>query len=516
MGITAFGARRSRRQPPERDLASVAESPSLKYETRMSDPAPAPTAPKLADGLRRSPWPGGLSARLLLLTAAFVFLAELLILVPSLAAFQEGRLLDRVRAAELASLAVEAAPDQMVTDTMGGQLLNGAGVVSVAVQSDGIRRLLLQAPRMKRTPDLADLRRPDPAGWLAEPFRVFFAPDDRMIRVVAKPRFRDGDFVEIVVPNGPLKRELADYLLGLLAVTAFVSAVAGGLVYLTLNVFLVRPIRRITVAMERFRADPADPDARVELSGRHDEIGRAEAELDRMQADLRTALASRARMAALGEAVAKINHDLRNMLTSAQVASERLALSGDPSVARALPRLERALGRATALASNVLDYGKSQELAPQLAPTPLRASVEAAAEDAGLSAEGVRLDNQVAPDAVVSADPEQLHRIFLNILRNGGEAIEGQTDRAAPGVVRVSAERRDGQWLIRLADDGPGLPQRAIERLFQPFSGSGRPGGAGLGLAIARELAQGHGGDLILADSSPAGAVFELRLPVRD
>src|SRR5690606_34201140 len=125
---------------------------------------------------------------------------------------------------------------------------------------------------------------------------------------------------------------------------------------------------------------------------------------------LRAALASRARLAALGEAVAKINHDLRNMLTSAQVASERLAqsgaLSGDPGVARALPRLERALDRAVALASNVLNYGKSAELAPQTAPTPLRAAVEAAAEDAGLIGEAVRFDNTVAPGIEVQADPE--------------------------------------------------------------------------------------------------------------
>src|SRR3954469_17277142 len=89
---------------------------------------------------RRLSWPGGLSARLLLLAALFAVAAELLILIPSLAAYQEGRLVDRVRAAELASLAVEAAPSRTVSDRMSNQLLNGAGVVSVAVQSSGVRR----------------------------------------------------------------------------------------------------------------------------------------------------------------------------------------------------------------------------------------------------------------------------------------------------------------------------------------------------------------------------------------
>src|SRR6185312_16294848 len=136
---------------------------------------------------------------------------------------------------------------------------------------------------------------------------------------------------------------------------------------------------------------PDDPAARITVSKRRDEIGRAEAELDRMQADLRAALNSRARLAALGEAVAKINHDLRNMLTSAQMASERLAQSGDPRVTRALPRLERALDRAVRLASDVLAYGKSEEAAPQTQALHFLSALEAAAEDAGLTEGGVRL-----------------------------------------------------------------------------------------------------------------------------
>ena len=288
---------------------------------------------------------------------------------------------------------------------------------------------------------------------------------------------------------------------------------AGGLVYLSLNALLVRPMQRITRAMERFRADPEDPAAHVALSGRRDEIGRAEAELDRMQADLRVALTSRARLAALGEAVAKINHDLRNMLTSAQIASERLAQSGDPKVAQALPRLERALDRAVRLASDVLAYGKSDEAAPAVVALPLAQALEAAAEDAGLTAEGVRLQTTISADDQVMADPEQLHRILVNLLRNAREAILGEAAAGGRGLVAVSLDRPAGVSVITIADSGPGVPQRLQARLFQPFAGSGRPGGAGLGLAIARELAQGHGGDLVLKQTGPDGAVFELRLP---
>jgi signal transduction histidine kinase len=443
----------------------------------------------------------------------FVALAGVLILPPSLAQFEDTWLYDRLRAAELASLAVDAAPNQVVSDKISSQLLNGAGVVSVAVQSGGVRRLLLAAPRMARTPYLVDLRSGYAATSLIAPFQTLLGGRGRMVRVVARPQFRDGDFVEIVVPDAPLKTDLFHYLLRLSAIDAFISVVAGGLVYLSLNALLVRPMQRITRAMERFRADPEDPAAHVTLSGRRDEIGRAEAELDRMQADLRVALTSRARLAALGEAVAKINHDLRNMLTSAQIASERLAQSGDPKVAQALPRLERALDRAVHLASDVLAYGKSDEAAPALQILHLRPALEAAAEDAGLTAEGVRLMTAVSPDARVSADPEQLHRILVNLLRNAREAILAEPATGGQGQISVSLEQRDEASVITLVDTGPGVPERLRARLFQPFAGSGRPGGAGLGLAIARELAQGHGGDLLLTQTGPEGAVFELRLP---
>jgi signal transduction histidine kinase len=459
--------------------------------------------------------PGGLSARLLLLTVLFVALGGAVTLPPSLAAYEQQWLLDRVRAAELASLAPEVAPDRVVSEQLKAQFLNGAGVDIVAVSVDGARSLVFARPRPGRAqaPYLVDLRGRAPGlDWVA-PFRTLMGPDGRRIRVMAPPRFRKGDFVEFVASDAELKRALAAYLWRLVLIVAFVSTLTGLFVYVTLNLFLVRPMQRITRAMERFRADPEDPAARVELSGRRDEIGRAEAELDRMQADLRAALHSRARLAALGEAVAKINHDLRNMLTSAQIASERLAALKDPKVSQALPRLERALDRAVKLASDVLAYGKSQEPEPQVRSVRLAAAIDSAAEEARLSPDGVRLENEVARAEQVRADPDQLHRMLANLMRNAREAIEHQSGRSEPGMIRVWLSQGEGASVIGVVDNGPGIPERIRDRLFQPFTGSTRSEGAGLGLAIARELALAHGGDLTLAQSSPEGAVFELRLP---
>lgn len=483
----------------------------MTYGESMAD-ASEPQAPERRSG-RRFFWPGGLSARLLLLTALFVVMAGLLILPPALANFEEQWLLDRVRAAELASLATEVAPDRVVSDQITSQLLTGAGVETVAIQSDGMRRLVLQGPRRAQAPYLVDLRHQATTSWLTAPYQTLLGGPGRAVRVIAEPRFRKADFIEVVAPDADLRTRMTRYLWQLVILTVLVAGGAGGLVYLSLNLFLVRPMQRITRAMERFRADPDDPASHLEPSGRRDEIGRAEAELDRMQADLRAALNSRARLAALGEAVAKINHDLRNMLTSAQMASERLAMVKDPQVAQAMPRLERALDRAVKLASDVLAYGKTQEPAPEARPVPLAAAVEAAAEEARLGEDGVRLESEVDPADQVIADPDQLHRILANLMRNARQAIEQQAERATPGAVRVALNVAEGASLVILADNGPGVPERARERLFQPFAGSTRQGGTGLGLAIARELAQGHGGDLSLAATGPEGTVFELRLP---
>jgi signal transduction histidine kinase len=459
--------------------------------------------------------PDGLSSRLLLLTVAFTLAVEALILGPNLAAFHERWLRDRLQAAELASVGVEALPYSAVEDDTAAELMRIGGVQAVALTEQGVRRLLLQAPNLPRAPELIDLRRENVWSRLTDPWRTLFGHPDRSLRVQAQPRYRSGDFIEIVTPAQPLKLELRAFLLNSLLVSLLISATAGALLYGGLALLVLRPLRRVTRSMERFAADPeSDPET---PSDRHDEIGRVERELARMQEEVRQSLRSRARLVALGEAVAKINHDLRNMLTSAQMASERLAASPDPAVAKALPRLERALGRAAALSRNVLEYGKSEEPAPQKTRVVLTQALTLAAEDAGLDPDGVRLVKQLPPRFAVEADPDQLYRILVNLMRNARQAIESDPGRAperrGKGAITISAFAEDGVSVVRIADDGPGIPARLAQRLFEPFVSSKTSEGTGLGLTISRELAALHGGELRLVDGAEGGAVFELRLP---
>ncbi|QBX36592.1 HAMP domain-containing histidine kinase [Brevundimonas sp. S30B] len=453
--------------------------------------------------------PEGLTPRLLILTALFTLAVLSAIVLPSAAAFHERWLQDRLQSAELASVGVEALPYSAVEDETAAELLRIGGVQSVVVGEQGVRRLLLQAPNLPRAPELIDLRERNFGQRLMDPWRTLFGHPDRSLRVQAAPRYRSGDLIEILAPAQPLKIELRGFLLNTLLTALLISTLAGGLLYAALAYLVVQPLRRVTKAIERFASDPES--AGEAPSPRRDEIGRVERELARMQDEVRQSLRARARLVALGEAVAKINHDLRNMLTSAQMASERLAASADPHVAKALPRLERALGRASTLARNVLDYGKSEEPPSQKVRLALTTAVRAAAEDAGLDPRGVRLKTRLPARLMVEADADQLHRILVNLMRNARQAIEAAG--LEEGVIEVSAHEAEGRCLIRLTDNGPGIPPRLAERLFEPFVSGKASGGTGLGLTISRELAALHGGDLRLVETSERGAVFELALP---
>lgn len=457
--------------------------------------------------------PDGLSWRLIMLTVAFTLAVQALLVLPGAASFHERWLRDRLQSAELASVAVEALPYSEVDDEVGRQLLAIGGVQAVVVGDQGVRRLLLQAPSPARTPDVIDLRRARPMARLIDPWRTLFGHRDRSIRVQARPRYRSGDFIEILASAQPLKAELRIYLLRNLLASILISACAGGLLFAGLSYLVLQPLRRVTRSIERFAEDPDSPSDAP--STRNDEIGQVERELDRMQDEVRHALHSRARLVALGQAVAKINHDLRNMLTSAQMASERLADSPDPQVAKTLPRLERALGRAAALSRNVLEYGRSEEPEPQTQSVALSSALSVAAEDAGLAPDAVALKKDMPPRFMVQADADQLHRILVNLMRNARQAIEADTSRAqrGRGTVKVSARAEGSQVVLQIADNGPGIPSRLAEKLFDPFVSGGDWDGTGLGLTISRELAANHGGQLNLIHTGPKGTVFELRLP---
>jgi signal transduction histidine kinase len=277
----------------------------------------------------------------------------------------------------------------------------------------------------------------------------------------------------------------------------------------------VRPLRRVTANMTAFRQDPENPQRIIAASGREDEVGTAERELAAMQRDLATMLQQKNRLAALGLAVSKINHDLRNLLASAQLFSDRLSSLPDPGVQRFAPKLMRTLERAIAFCQSTLSYGRVQEPPPDRRMLALEPLVDEVHEALGLAEGPIRWIVAVERDLTVDADPEQLFRILLNLARNATQALESRAAKD-PGrdQIRITGRREGAVVVIEVSDTGPGFSERARAHLFEAFQGSSRPGGVGLGLAIAAELVRAHGGEMRLVEGT-IGATLRITIPDR-
>jgi signal transduction histidine kinase len=451
------------------------------------------------------PWMKGLSARLLLLTIAFVMLAEVLIYAPSIARFRQAYLEERIAAGHLAILALQATPDYMVSEELERELLDSARVYLIALRRpDGVKLRLGMAP----APAIAlhiDLRQQELLPLIGDAFATLNQSSNRVLRIVGVSPRHPQAIVEVVMDEAPMRAAMLDYSQRILALSIVISLTTAAMVFLSLQWLIVRPIRRMIASMTAFRDDPTDASRLMLPGGSADEIGTAQRELARMQQALRAALHQKTRLAALGTAVTKINHDLRNMLATARLVSDRLTASDDPQVRGSAPRLVAALDRAVALCTDVLHFAGEGPPATQRRPFELRALVEEVGD--ALPARAERETEwivEVPAGLSLEADREQIFRLLANLGQNAFQA----------GATRVAVTaHRDARVVIEVADNGPGLPPRARDRLFQPFSGSARPGGTGLGLAIAQELAAAHGGAIALARSDAGGTVFRLTLP---
>lgn len=471
--------------------------------------AQAPAAPA-ARGV--GPVRFGLSLRLLALTVVFVMLAEVLIYVPSIANFRCNWLQDRIGAAQIAALVLDAAPAGMVPPDLEHKLVMQVGAATVAVRSGGARRLLVVADMPPSVDREVDLRAATPWSQIADAFESLLQGGSRYIRVVG-PGMDGVEFVEIVLDETPLREAMVRFSINILLLSLLISGITAVLVYAALHRMIVRPVRRLTTSIVAFEAEPENASLMVTPSGRRDEIGVAEEALGAMQRTLADELRQKKHLANLGLAVSKVNHDLRNMLASAQLFSDRLSGLNDPTAQRFAPKLIAALDRAITFCQATLAYGRAAEPAPQRRRTRLAPLVEDLRDALGLwDGEAMTLLSAVPPDLEVDADPEQLSRVLVNLGRNAAQAMI-QAQVQGP-VLRVSARREGTRVVIEVSDNGPGIPPALRERLFRAFQTSGRRGGTGLGLAIAAELVEAHGGSITVEDAGP-GAIFRIQLPDR-
>jgi len=454
-----------------------------------------------------------LSGRFLILTIIFVMLAEVLIFVPTIARFREDYLLSRLERAQIASLALLA--DDMIDETLEAELLRNAEVFNVVLRRDEMRQLMLSSPMPKPITRTFDMRDAGAIELIGDALMRLIRPEAEVIRVIGDPVREAGLLIEVTMQTDGMRSAMIDYGIRILILSAVISVFTAVLLFWAVRMLMVRPIKRVVRSMQSYAGAPEDARRIISPGAGVEELREAEEALQSMQTELTASLKQKERLAQLGGAVAKVSHDLRNILTSAQLFTDRIEVSEDPTVQRMAPKLVNSITRAVNLCESTLAFGKAEEPPPRLARVPLIEVVADVIDSERLAIGEYELSfaEDIPATTVVRADPEQLYRVLANLVRNGRQAI---VVSGKPGEIGVSVREDDETWRISVNDTGPGLPPKAQEHLFTPFQGGASKGGSGLGLAISAELVRGHGGQLLLDHTGPEGTGFTICLPKGD
>jgi signal transduction histidine kinase len=455
----------------------------------------------------------GLSARLLLLTILFVMVAEVLIYVPSVVNFRRAWLSDRLAAAQIAALVLDAATEESLPEELEMRLLAGVGAKAIAIRGGGRRSLLAAGDMPATVGKTVDLRNTSWTTQTRDTFEALFDTRNEPLRVVGAGM--GVDFVELILDPHPLRSAMLEFSRNILLVSLLISVITASFLYFVLQWVIVRPVRRLTGNIADFSSNPEDASRVIRPTDRGDEIGLAEQALAQMETTLADELRQKRRLAELGLAVSKINHELRNMLTTAHLLTDRLDRVTDETVQRIAPRLVATLDRAIAFCESTLAYGRAAERLPHRRRLLLAPIVADLANLTDLAPElGIVFKAEVPEDLVVDADEDQLSRVLVNLVRNAVQALSQAGANDSIPQIEVAAVRKARNVAICVKDNGPGIPERLRADLFTPFQVSNRKGGTGLGLPIVAEIVRLHGGTITL-DQGASGTCFRLTIPDR-
>lgn len=454
---------------------------------------------------------------MLLVTIGFALLAICLFYVARLAAFRETWLHNKLTAAETTVEAFDDGQAGALAPVLPGRILKSVGVKAITISTPQGARTLSD-PAAPSGPALpVDLDRESFVDSVGAAFRTLVAKPGTLVRVTDTSA--DGDRIEVTLDETPLIEATWRVSHTFLSIAVMIATVVAGVLWTALWLMVLRPIRRLTSNIVAFGESPQDVSRVIAPSGRHDEIGRAETALAAMQRSLAHELHQRKRLSELGMAVARINHDLRNILSAAQLMSDRLATIADPQAQRLAPRLVATLDRAIKFCQATLTYGAGADPAPERRRFDLDAVVrEALANASAGEADAVDYQVDIPPRFEVYADPDHILRVFENLTRNAAEALTARgAESGRPKAIRLAAIRVDGVAIIEVSDTGPGFPADQGDRIFEPFQRSTSQSGAGLGLSIAADLVIRNGGSIELAprhaDDFYCGARFLIKLP---
>ncbi|MBB3612298.1 HAMP domain-containing sensor histidine kinase [Rhizobium sp. BK602] len=461
---------------------------------------------------------GGLSGKLLLLTVGFILLAEVLIFVPSVANMRLRWLEDRLNTAAAAAIVIDALQPAELPRALQKETLMATGTRAIVLRKDGTSRLLATAEMPASVDEQYDLSDVSQPTAIRDALDTLLFGGNRIIRVFGPAGGDAGTGIEVVLKDTRLRNAMLAYSGSVFLMSILISLFTATLIFFAINRMMIRPIRRLTDSMQAYSDDPEDPGRVLVPDGGRDELAVAGRHLASMQSQLQKTLKQQKNLAALGLAVSKINHDMRNILSAAQLMSDRLVDVDDPMVKRFAPKLLRTIDRAVGYTTEVLSFGQASESAPRRRRVLLIELIGEVRDILAIDAEsGIEFIEQVGQDLVVDADSEQLFRVIHNLCRNAHQALIAFGD-AEPDSIRritVAAHRIGSVVSITVDDTGPGMPRKARENLFTAFRGSARSGGTGLGLAIARELVLAHGGTIALVEKPAAGTQFRIEIPDR-
>lgn len=436
-----------------------------------------------------------------------MLLAEAVIFLPSASNHRKTWLEDRAMSAGHLAIALKAAPESYNRMMLAQTFMEDTNISVVSVETNGQSRLVLGTP-----PDTADIEvldlRNDLGGLMLGPTLASFSDKEGYFRVLAKPPPGEFETLEYLVPKRALQQAMEKYCHNILGLSILIAIITGVMLYSVLRFLIVKPLQCLGDDVAEFQEDPSAPLKKKRTHDRKDEIGDLSRSFTEMQEGVQSSLEQRKRLADLGLAVSKINHDLRNVLTSAQLVSDRLAMDKDERVKKMGERLVRAVDRGVRIAEGVLDYSSEKEEVLELETINLFDLAEEAATDTLRRYKGVGFENKIDPKLSAQADADHTYRIFQNLIRNAAQALKDRPE----AMVTIEARNGGNKVYATLSDNGPGLPDKVRESIFTPFSTGGGRGRTGLGLTISKELAEAQGGNISLVNSDENGTAFELEL----
>ncbi len=450
-----------------------------------------------------------LSGRVLWFTVSVILFMELVVITPGLGIERHNWLAERITHAYLVTYSIQTGcPTEPPPQT----LLALTDNEQISLLRPNLPPLVIGQPGIPLTAGNAVSISGETLGYSTWRAVVRLAGGGAPIPLISAPAPDNSNATLRVAVNGAaLTAYLRAYALHTLTITVIVALITGLLVYSVLDRLLVRPMRIITSSIRNFREAPeqANQSDLAWLAERpEDDISSAARELKTMQDELRTALWRNARLAAVGTSVAKLAHDLRNILSTAVMVADRLQSIPHPAVQRATRTLIPAVDRAAQLVTRTVEFAREGPPPVNRTAVTLAELIDEAILVVQPDETAIHIKNLVPASLVLPLDRAQIFRVLANLLRNAVDA--------GAHHITVSAQTQNGVTRMHVADDGPGLPMSVLDNLFKPFTGTSRHGGSGLGLAIARDIIRAHGGDLVLEQTGPRGTVFGMDLAISD